>query len=695
MKRYQKRQSHQEQYNPWESPTIPTGAKVGIYGRQSTINQVKNNQGAGDLQVEQLYKLAQRMGVQEDDVILYVENKQEDGSIKSASGKLRIDQREGLSALVERIENDEIKAVIVFMEDRLFRDETQIEVNKFILVCQEHATLVITPYMTYDLRNPYHRKQFRWKCEQAADFLRDYVKARLHDKKEMFSLQGRFDGRNLAPGYIIDRREKIDGEANPNYKKLIEYPPHSKVTLDIFKLLVQCGGKPKKLYKELKKQPVLYPDFDASVDPRTVSKLHLQKVPGGYHISFSGLLQLLTNVTFIGWWSYKGQIKKNNHDAIVPEQLFWYAFNLISDTTPEGEERERERYRPRYQRQDKPEAPALLKHIISTTDPKKSVYAGYRFKDWYYMLKWKNQHDTPDQYSILVEHVDEAFKTVLLAHMHNTTDFEAFRTLVRNVNQEAEQKREKTAQDIARIERRMQATLVSLTTDPDLPQKTRTALNKIYAELEEQKEQLLNPPNENQATPEKRVGELLSYHDLLERLSHQEALKQVFDDMQLLAQATTKQVTLDGLSPHFMLLTIDWRTPLWGTDKALLWRPRGRAPFWTEAEIETVKLHYPSMPQGELMQLLPQRSWQSIITQAKGLGVSRNVRLQRASNDSTLSYEDIQVMKRYNITLEELSSDNQVIWLVLIVFPNVSWAMPPPQSPGWPWHTRSSSPHEM
>ena len=80
---------------------------------------------------------------------------------------------------VEHIESDEIKAVIVFMEDRLFRDETQIEVNKFILICQEHNTLVITSYMTYDFRNSYHRKQFRWKCAQAADFLRDHVKARL------------------------------------------------------------------------------------------------------------------------------------------------------------------------------------------------------------------------------------------------------------------------------------------------------------------------------------------------------------------------------------------------------------------------------------------------------------------------------------------------------------------------------------
>src|SRR5260370_11194522 len=222
MKRYQKPEKP-EQYNPWETPTIPENAKVGIYGRQSTLNQVKNNTGAGDMQIEDLIILIKRMGVCEADIILYIENKRDDGTIKSASGRLRIDQREGLSALVERIENDEIKAVIVFLEDRLFRDETQIEVNKFILICQEHNCLVITPHMTYDLRNPYHRKQFRWKCEQAADFLRDYVRDRLHAKRAQFARMGLYDGRGIPIGFIVDRREKGDGLPNRTYKKLIIY----------------------------------------------------------------------------------------------------------------------------------------------------------------------------------------------------------------------------------------------------------------------------------------------------------------------------------------------------------------------------------------------------------------------------------------------------------------------------------------
>ncbi|MFL5691212.1 MAG: hypothetical protein ACJ795_05345, partial [Ktedonobacteraceae bacterium] len=311
-----------------------------------------------------------------------------------------------------------------------------------------------------------------------------------------------------------------------------------------------------------------------------------------------------------------------------------------------------------------------LKYIIRTSVAKKAVYVGYRFQDWYYLIKWKNSPVavTPDTYSVLVDHVDQAFTKALLDHMQNTKDFAAYQSFVQHTQQEKQHNEEKIKADIARIERRMQATIVSLTTDPDLPTVTRTALNAIYAELAESKQTLLQQLAAGDTQQDVQIHTLLSYHDLLARLSQRREL--VFDDMQLLAQATTKQVTLDGLSPHFLLLTIDWRTPVWGKDTALLWRPRGRAPFWTEAERDLVKQHYPCMPQKELMRCLPQRSWQSVITIAHELGIARTVRSERLTNDTTLSYEDIQVMKEYHLSVEELSCDNQIIWQGSTEFPN-------------------------
>ena len=662
MKRYQKKDLFQTQYNPFEQPSIPQDAKVGIYGRQSTINQVKNNIGAGEMQIEDLVILAKRLGVHEDDIILYIENKREDGTVKHASGRLRIDQREGLSALVERIETDEIKAVIVFLEDRLFRDETQIEVNKFILICQEHNCLVITPHMTYDFKNHYHVKQFRWKCEQAADFLRDYVRDRLQLKREQFALKGLYDGRAVPVGFIVDRRETISGLPNPTYKKYIVYEPHAEVIRRIFRRYLELGGGLKKLYRELKKETFLFPSFESWVDPRDVSKLILQKVPGGYHISVTALTYTLANVAYIGWWTYKGEIIKDNHEAIVSEDVFWYAFNRLSNVTPYGEERERDRPHPRYYHNHQDEAPVLLKDILQTSNTEKSVYVGYRFNEWYYIISWRNPsvHSGADLYGILSQHVDEAFHAALLTHMETTEDFAAFKTLVSTIQKEQEKKKQKTALELAKIDRRMQATLTSLTTDTDIPTVTRSALNAIYAELAAQKEALLHPPQTQ--TQEQQVTSLLSYHELLEKLSQADALESVFEDMQLLSQATTKRITLDGLSPHFLLLTIEWRTPLWGTEKAILWRLNQRGQAWSDEEVAIIQDQYPTMPQEELLTLLPKRSWGSIGNKAYKLRVSRKAQFRETSHD-ILSMQDMAAMQEYGLTIDEITCANQTIWL--------------------------------
>ena len=132
--------------------------------------------------------------------------------------------------------------------------------------------------------------------------------------------------------------------------------------------------------------------------------------------------------------------------------------------------------------------------------------------------------------------------------------------------------------------------------------------------------------------------------------------------MQLLAQATTRRITIDGLSPHFLLLTITWRTPLWGTDKALLWRLKGRAPLWTDEEIELIQKHYPTMPQQEMLRLLPIRSWRSIGEKAYKLGIARTVSLPE-KYPGILSMQDMAVMQEYGICCEEITSDNQTIWL--------------------------------
>src|SRR5438874_1200495 len=112
---------------PFGQPIFAFEKFLAIYARQSTKEQVLKNREAYDQQTIGLVKLAKELGWDEDHLLVYIENKRKDGKWRSASGRLRIDQREHLQALVDRIEKDEVKTVLVWAVDRLFREEDMIQ----------------------------------------------------------------------------------------------------------------------------------------------------------------------------------------------------------------------------------------------------------------------------------------------------------------------------------------------------------------------------------------------------------------------------------------------------------------------------------------------------------------------------------------------------------------------------------------
>src|SRR5712692_10489833 len=87
---------------------------LAIYARQSTKEQVLNNREAHDQQTIGLVRQALELGWDDDHILVYIENKRRDGKWRNASGRLRIDQREHLQALAERIAKDEVKTVLVW-----------------------------------------------------------------------------------------------------------------------------------------------------------------------------------------------------------------------------------------------------------------------------------------------------------------------------------------------------------------------------------------------------------------------------------------------------------------------------------------------------------------------------------------------------------------------------------------------------
>src|SRR5690606_15758757 len=88
-----------------------------------------------------------------------------------------------------------------------------------------------------------------------------------------------------------------------------------------------------------------FPDFDDLAFQRLVppgficdKPLRMLKRGNVYAPSRMALVNMMTNAIYIGHWHYKDRIVVwNNHPALVPEDLFFRAFNLMSPYTLDGE----------------------------------------------------------------------------------------------------------------------------------------------------------------------------------------------------------------------------------------------------------------------------------------------------------------------------------------------------------------------
>ncbi len=229
------------------------------------------------------------------------------------SGTLRIDQRTGLQELVALIQADSIKAVLVYRVSRLFRDETGVQYNTFANICKEHNCILVTADgMFFNFNNPMHLKMFRYLAEQAAEYLPQQMKM-LYEARVRKARRGLFVGFGPKPfGYIVDYDPH-----SPMYKKYVVYTPHATIVLYIFERFYALEGDFTALCKELEEIPALFPDFAEWVDIRNLPKKSRKKVPGGYHISDTGLELLLTNPTYLGWWIVQGDIISRENEQPI------------------------------------------------------------------------------------------------------------------------------------------------------------------------------------------------------------------------------------------------------------------------------------------------------------------------------------------------------------------------------------------
>lgn len=636
-----------------ETPTIPgvlpTDRAVAVYYRQSSMKQVGNI--STDMQQIDLPRYVNSLGWGTDEIILIDED-------EGVSGAKRIDERKGMSRLYNLIITGQIGTVAVQAEDRLFRDETQIQVNVFIDACVKSNVRVITPYFKYNFADKYegsyHRLLFRMRAEQAADYLNSYVRGRLMAAKERMLLQGMWMGGNINLGFMVDDRKNLSsGVPNPQWRKFEPFQPCAEVVVKLFETFVECGGNIRKTLRHIFEHGPHFPDFD---DP------DLQRfVPPGYifgkpvrmlkrgHVYMPGSLALtnmMTNPVYLGHWMHKGHIVVwNNHPPIVPEALFYKAFNYLSPYTLEG--KPNPDYAPRLGRvhstkkKERVAPPAIYTGLVgsyhegkwrgATVAWEKSIQ-GYAYV-CHYMDLADNQHLL---WSRRCEYFDEALTRMLHEKLRKTFDEGVWEDVLGSAGEDFETERRMLKHQLSSVEQKMQALIGNMGFAQT--QSFLQALEQEYVNHEQEKTRLQSKLED--------VERRSKHQDALLALAKQaRRVLETWDEMdvdakQAVAQGFISRIVVSPIGKYRVVnVEIHWRD---NTSDCIhvAYRADG-STIWFPDEVETLTaLIDEQADQVTIAAALPNRNWHAIRLKVYEIIGKRNFHISPKPIRDEEKYED-------------------------------------------------------
>jgi DNA invertase Pin-like site-specific DNA recombinase len=440
---------------------------IAVYYRQSTTAQVGNL--STSIQTLDMVKELERRGWRKEDIILIDDD-------EGVSGTTRIDERKGMSYLFELMMERKIAAVACQDEDRLFRDMTQIQVNIFIDTCRKSKVRVVTPYLTYDFSHPlhgeFHARQFRFKCDMAAEFITTYILGKLTPAKHRLLREGKWAGSSIPLGFIVDNRKQLpDGRENPNWRKYIPCEPYALIVREYFRIFLENGGAIRKTLRQIRSQQISFPKLPAP-DGFKISNSKLKQRGDGYYLNRTSFVNLLTNPVYIGHWCMKGAIVVwDNHEPIIDHDVFMRAFNYLSPYTLIGEKNKD--YKPAYQfervslsKERNVERP-LCEGLIFT-ELERTYKAGviYRHRDqaYLYVLNRSETDGTHTVWARRANWVDEAIVNRFRARLEATYNEEEWLKVFQEPIEANEHERKLKRMQIKSVEEEMENIVAGLST---------------------------------------------------------------------------------------------------------------------------------------------------------------------------------------------------------------------------------------
>jgi hypothetical protein len=650
-------QIQEQVFDPFAPPRLPTDYILVIYARQSQKDAPFKHKESYEQQTVRLIEYAKRLGWSEDRIIVLIENKRKDGRWRKASGTLRIDQREGLQTTVGLIETNECKAVMCIAIDRLFRHEDMIEPAIFVKICKDHDVIILTPDDFFDFNNPKRddRRRFLELAQQAADYINNHIKKRMIPAMYQVARRGEYDGRCLPTGFYI-----LEDEKKPR-----AFDGQIEVIVRLFKRYKNLDGRFNLLWREVAPIRDLFPPY-----PKEARGVKPYTKEGPFGITRDGLINILTNIAYIGEWYFKEKGKTairipGIYPAVIDEDTFWFAFNNLSKTKITGEPNELRSIRPpaRFDKVGTIPAQALLEGIVTCVVPGYHVYVLQNADDpgkAMYSIEgrgYETGNGSVNGY-ILVRELDPIFEDTLKYRLRifqavdeligvtgspkpsEKSIYEYLKAVQAMTNESLAGVSTQLAeyrQEISNIERVLKLNAHLETDESIIKMGERLSnLNITVKELEKKDEKRMEDEDLKEAA-----------NLILEASTSYEGMK--FDKKQKLLRLVTTKLELQILAPRWLTLSVAW-SPFLGTslmDRAYIWHPYGAGGKWSDEEIEILKRVYGSQEKDRVLEELYNRSWAGIRHMASEKGIKRQRWLKDSTLPDILSKQDYDIMK-YN-----------------------------------------------
>ncbi|HJT58633.1 MAG TPA: recombinase family protein [Ktedonobacteraceae bacterium] len=613
----------------WMTPIeLPTDKPVGLYGRQSTLFQVQDNQASNDYQInEQRRILINRYGWNTKLIIEYFDD-------FAFSGTLGIGERVGITQLTEDIEADILKAVYVFLEDRLFRDRHLENVVKFARICFEHEIYIITSYRIYRMWLDGDKSDFIEACKRAWEQFDTQLNKRMMPMRAYKAHGGYYDSRGINIGYIVDKDKK-----SKTYNRYIIYEPHAEFIRWLYWRFIELSGSLALLAEELEKMPV---HFEWLADNYFNKKCPLSKILGvGYRIgTWKTLKGILTNNVYIGVWKAGNDEYPGNHDAIIDIETWNAVQKLMEARTMKTQPVARKELSVLSGLIERP-APYWSVSIEPATSKKSSKAIAFRFRPKGIM---SDEHTEEIHYSV----VEETFRGALTGYVEEDQCIEYAKEAARLYDREEKNKKH-IQETLSRLQARHQGIYNDVTDHTlDIPKQAKRQMYEEIADLETEIARLEAVLKRKKVTLDfSTIVELMRkikkhWHDVPIDLLHE------------FAAIFTKSIRLKLLSPHLWEMRINWK--IWGQDIYVIWQSSSSHLVWTKEEHDTLKRMVEAQSDiQEILNLLPRFSYDSIYTKCLDDFAHSPYPFHGYRLDSCLSIQDYDVLARYNIPMESIA----------------------------------------